>query len=82
MWTTLKVFIEFVSMLLLFYLLFSGWEARGILAPNQGSNPNPLHWKAKPQPLDHQGIPIYKFLSTKYCVRAVSRKLEYTYELK
>ena len=69
-------------MLLLFHVFVFCCEARGILAPNQGSNPHPLHWKVKPQPPDHQGSPIYKFLSAKYCVRTVSRKSEYTHELK
>ena len=62
--------------------LFSGCEAPGILAHNPGLNPHPLHWKAKTQPPDRQGSPNYKFLSAKYCVRTVSRKLEYTHELK
>ena len=26
---------------------FFGHQAYGILAPNEGSNPHPLHWKAK-----------------------------------
>ena len=30
--------------------------------PDQGSNPDPLHWQADSQPLRHQGSPI-KFLS-------------------
>ena len=34
--------------------------ACGIL-PDQGSNPCPLHWQADPQPLSHQGSPIYSF---------------------
>ena len=47
---TFKVFIEFVTILLLFHsyvLMF--W------LPNQGLNPHPLYWKAKYQPLDCQG---------------------------
>ena len=41
----LKVFIEFVTIPLLFYVFwFFGHEACGILAPHQGSNPHPLHW--------------------------------------
>ena len=33
-----------------------GHETCGILASSdQGSNPYPLHWKAKSKPLDHQG---------------------------
>ena len=30
------------------------WDSQ---LPDQGSNPHPLHWKAKSHPLDHQGIP-------------------------
>ena len=37
MWTIFKVFIEFVTILLLFYVLFFfGFEACGILAPPPG----------------------------------------------
>ena len=44
MWTTFKVFIEFVTMLLFFPLNILGfWHS----FPNQGLNPRPLHWKAK-----------------------------------
>ena len=39
MWTIFKVFTEFVTILLLFYLLFFfGCEASGILTPDQGLN--------------------------------------------
>ena len=27
--------------------------------PDQGSNPCPLHWQADPQPLCHQGSPVF-----------------------
>ena len=52
MWIILKVFTEFVyntASVLCF----------GFLAalPHQGSNPDPLHWKLKCQPLDCQGSP-------------------------
>ena len=40
MWTIFKVFIEFVTILLLFSIL-AFW------LPDQGSNPPPLHWKVK-----------------------------------
>ena len=33
MWTIFKVFIKFVTVLLLFYVLIFGCEIRGILAP-------------------------------------------------
>ena len=43
MWTILKVFIEFVTILLLFYVLvyFFGYEACGILSPRPGIKPAP-----------------------------------------
>ena len=41
MWTIFKVFMEFVTILLLFYVLFFGLEARGILAPRPGIEPAP-----------------------------------------
>ena len=42
MWTIFKVFIEFVTILLLFYVLFFfGPEACGILAPRPGIEPTP-----------------------------------------
>ena len=45
MWTTFKVFSEFVTILLLLYVLgFLGHEACGMLAiPIQELNPHPLH---------------------------------------
>ena len=39
--------------------------ACGIL-PDQGSNPCPLHWQADPQPLRHQGSPLFTTLMTDY----------------
>ena len=47
MWTILKVFIEFVTVLLLFYVLVF-WP-RGVWdlnSPDKGLNPHLLHWKA------------------------------------
>ena len=43
MWTIFKVFIEFVTILLLFYVLFFffGHEVCGILAPQPGIEPSP-----------------------------------------
>ena len=37
---------------------FFGRKARGMLAPQSGLNPYPLHWKAKSSPLDHQESPL------------------------
>ena len=46
--TIFKVFIEFVTILLMSYDSgFFGPEACGILAPDQGFNPYLLHWKSK-----------------------------------
>ena len=39
MWTIFKVFIEFVTIFLLFYAFFFGHEACGILAPRPGIEP-------------------------------------------
>ena len=39
MWTIFKVFIEFVSILLLFHIFIFGCKACGILAPGQGIEP-------------------------------------------
>ena len=39
MWTILKVFIEFVTILLLFYVWFFDCKARGILPPQPGIEP-------------------------------------------
>ena len=50
-----KVFIECVTILLLFYVLIFGPE---ILALASGMNPHPLDWKSKSQPLDSQGSPV------------------------
>ena len=43
MWITFKVFIVYVTILLLFRFWFFGHKASGI--PNQESNPHPLHWQ-------------------------------------
>ena len=44
--TSFKIFIEFVTLLLLFYVF--GLEACGISAPRSGIKPHPLHWKVMP----------------------------------
>ena len=65
MWTIFKVFIEVVTaLLLLFMFWFLAGRHRGSQLPRQGSNPHPLHWKAKSQPLDRQGSPPLLFLFT------------------
>ena len=44
-WTIFKVFIEFVTILLLFYVwVLVMWDLN---SPIQGLNPHFLHWKAK-----------------------------------
>ena len=47
-WTIFKIFIEFVTILLLFYVfLFFGPETCEISTARHGSNMHPLNWKAK-----------------------------------
>ena len=41
MWTIFKVFIDFVTILLLFYVWFFGRDACGILVPRPGIKPAP-----------------------------------------
>ena len=45
MWATSKVFIEFVTILLLCYVSVLGHEACGILVPRPGIEPVPVHWE-------------------------------------
>ena len=46
MWITFKVFIEFVTILLLFYVLvFLAPRPVGSQLADQGSNLTPLYWK-------------------------------------
>ena len=47
MWTIFEVPIEFVTILLWFYVLVFWPQGMWDLIPNQGSNLHPLHWKAK-----------------------------------
>ena len=48
MWTILKVFIEFVIILFMFYVLFFLPRGmRDLSSSDQGLNPSPLHWKEK-----------------------------------
>ena len=48
MWMIFKVFIELVTVLLLFnVLVFLSKSHMGSWLPNQGSNPHPLFWKVK-----------------------------------
>lgn len=37
--------------------VFWPWGMRDLSSPDQGLNPQALHWKAKSSPLDHQGGP-------------------------
>ena len=62
MWAILKVFVDFVTVLFLFYVLgffffFFAVRHMGSQFPDQGSNPHPLHLKATSSPPDHQGSP-------------------------
>ena len=48
MWIIFKVFIELVTILLLFHVVgFLAERHVGSQLPNQGSNPQPLHWRVK-----------------------------------
>ena len=47
MWTILKVFIEFVTKLLLFYVLVFGHKAGEILVPGPGIKPVSPAWEGK-----------------------------------
>ena len=57
MCTIFKVFVEFVTMLRLFYVLLLGQEAcdQILLAPWLGMEPPLLPWKVKSSPLNRQG---------------------------
>jgi len=46
MWAIFKVFIEFVAILLLFYVLIFFWP-RGVWDLNKESNSHLLYWEAK-----------------------------------
>ena len=54
-----KAFVEFVTILLLFYVFWvlAKRHVRSQL-PEEGANPHPLHWKVKSYPLNHQGSPL------------------------
>ena len=58
MWIFFKGFIEFATVLLLFFLLFwlFGHDA-WILAPSPGVEPTPPVPEDEVSPLDHQGCP-------------------------
>ena len=59
MWAIFKVFIESVTVLYLFYVLFCflSHKAWWDLGSDKGSYLHSLYWKVKFQPLDHQGNP-------------------------
>ena len=74
-WTFFKVFIEFVTTLLLFCV--SGFLAEGCVAswhPDQGLNPHPMHLNLDPKPLDLQGSPIICFVSLNVSPRGKHEK--------
>ena len=50
-------------------LMFFGPKACGILVPRQGWNPLLSGWQAKPQPLDHPGIPRMMILIFSQLIR-------------
>ena len=47
MWTIFKGFVEFVMILILFYVLVFGLEACGIVAPQPGIEPTPYALKGE-----------------------------------
>ena len=62
MWTIFKVFIEFVTVLLLFYVLF--FWLRGMwdfISPTRDGTHTPCIGRQKSSPLDQtaRGVPIY-----------------------
>ena len=66
-WTVFKVFIEFITILLLFYVLDFGHEACGISSPTRAWI-HTLHtrrWSLKS--LDHREVPFSYFLIPKPC---------------
>ena len=60
-WTILKIFVEFVPVLLLFHVLVF-WPGGMCDLLDQGLKPAPLNWNAKSLPLD-QGSPRTRFLT-------------------
>ena len=59
MWTILKVSTAFITTLFLFLCFrFLASRHAGSYLPDQGFNPDPLHWKVKAEPLDCQGSPL------------------------
>ena len=58
MWTIFKVFIEFVTMLFLFFVCFFAREAWGILDPWLGIKPTDPALEGEVLTLDHQGSPL------------------------
>ena len=67
MWSILKVFIEFVTMLLLFYVLvFLATRHVGSQLPDQGLNSDPCIGRGNPRPLDCQGSPKTFVLNRKF----------------
>ena len=68
MWTIFKAFTESVTILILFYVLvFWLWVMWDLSSPDQGSKPQPLHWKAKSQAMDPQVSPWIKMKVTQSC---------------
>ena len=65
MWISFKVFIEFVTILLLFcVLVVLATRHVGSQLPKEGSNLPLMLWKVKSEPLDHQGS-LYTSLKNK-----------------
>ena len=61
-----------------FHMWLSCSVTCGILVPQPGISPHPLHCKADSSPLDHQGIPFFIFVKVYFdsCVESGLRKGE------
>ena len=75
MWTIFKVFTELVTILLLFYVLFFGHAACGILSPQPAIEPAPPalegkvfnHWTDREVPLASTFRAQYRMLTLVTC---------------
>ena len=70
MWTVFEVFVEFVTILLLFMSGFFTVRHVGSELPKEGLNPHPLRWKVKSSPLAHWGSPCPKISNVESFGRA------------
>ena len=72
-WTIFKVFVEFVTILLLFCILvFFGCKHVESKLCNQGLSLYSLHWKVKSELLAHRGVPAVVLFQSAGYLKAVS----------